>query len=295
VWRITIRARSLHSQLLELVPQRPEGDAQRVTQLFRASQRLTLAGQSTLANSLLAQARFIAENSPEILKSKKMNEPISADLASELGVPVGTTMAEVVGVTMRSPEQIAAAKTEATTRAKQKVQGEEQLSFIGDARTVISDLMTEIQRDPGVVGIKGTLRSTGKTAVGVLSDLGLTGLVDRARDLAATQTDASVDEVKGWFDSPTLSVLSLIENSVGLMLARLRQPDGRVSVDVIKRSIADMKLSGLTSSQNVVDRLTFIQRLLDSREKSVRKQSGLSDSGSVPRFRVVDGKLEQVK
>lgn len=273
----------------------PEGDAERVQQLFRASQRLTLAGQSELANSLLSQARFIAENSPEILKTKKMNEPIPAALASELGVPVGTTMGEIVGVKLRSPEEVAGKKAEATARAKTKVASEEQLSFIGDAKTVISDLMFEIQKDPGIVGVKGSLRATGKTAVGILTDLGLNSLVERARDLAATQTDASVNDVKGWFDSPTLSVLGLIENSVGLMLARLRQPDGRVSVDVIKRSIEDMKLSGLTSSQNVVDRLTFIQKLLDSREKSTRKQSGLPEVGAVSKYRVKDGKLEKVE
>lgn len=78
-----------------------------------------------------------------------------------------------------------------------------------------------------------------------------------------------------FFSSPTLSVLGLIENSVGLILARLRTPQGRVPVDVIKRSIKDVKLTGLTGTKQVVNRLEFVFNMLGKRESGLQQRFDL--------------------
>ncbi|KKN58470.1 hypothetical protein LCGC14_0552020, partial [marine sediment metagenome] len=70
-------------------------DTRSVARLMQASRRLLAAGQTALANSLLSQARFVVENSPDIQLQKDLNKPVSRQLAAEMGVPAGTTLGEV--------------------------------------------------------------------------------------------------------------------------------------------------------------------------------------------------------
>ena len=147
----------------------------------------------------------------------------------------------------------------------------------------------------------GSLRSKGQTAIGVLGDLGMSNVVDVARDIADTDTELGIDAFTEMFESPTLSVLGLIENSVGLILARLRTPEGRVPVDVIRRSIEDVKLTGLTSSEQVMNRLRFVQAHLERRTNAIKKRFGGAPDepgedpiADLPRYRIENGKLVPV-
>lgn len=272
-------------------------DAQAASRLFLASRRLLLAGETAAANSLLGQARFLMENSPEIQRNRELDKPISPDLAAELGVSIGTTMRDVLGVLPRSPEQRAEATSEASARGRERVAGEQELAFVDQAQTILSDVLDEVNQDPTIVGAGGSLRRAAQTAAGVIGDVG--GLASTAFNLALEETDLPLSDIGEMFDidSPTLSTLSLIENSVGLILARLRTPEGRVPVDVIRRSIDDVKLTGLTSSKQVKSRLEFVQKLLNQREQSIRTRFGLDsqeDSGQaddVPVFRIENGEL----
>lgn len=267
-------------------------DMQEVNRLMLASRRLLSVGETQIANGLMSQARFLADNSPSILRSRELDKPISADLASELGAPIGTPLRAVIGRLPRSPEEVAEAGAAARARGTGRVEAEEQMSFISEARDTLKTLLTEIKEDPGIVGVRGSLRSTGQTAVGVLGELGLSNLVESARNIAFSESDLSTDDFFKMFDSPTLSVLHTIENSVGLILARMRQPDGRLSVDVIQRSISDMKLRGLTSSKQVENRLNFILGILNQRAGSIERRFNMKQpQESLPRFRVENGRL----
>ena len=266
-------------------------DAQSVARFLTASRRLLLIGDTATANSLLAQARFLAESSPEIRRQKELDSQISPELASELGVPLGTPLREVIGQLPRTPEEKRESGAAAAARGTGRVKGEEQLAFISEASRVIGDLLEEIKVDPGVVGIRGSLRSAGQTAIGVISDIGADELVDAAYEMTLTQTDFSLDEIFDMFRSPTLSTLDIMENTIGLILARLRTPQGRVPVDVIKRSIKDAQLTGLKGSTQIVNRLNFIMKNLQSRGQGIRGRFGIKTG--MRRFRIKDGKLEQ--
>lgn len=272
-------------------------DAQTVSRMFLGARRLLAAGETQMASGLLAQAKFIIQNSPDIQKQQELEKPIDASLASELGVPLGTTLRTVMGRLPRSPEEVAESRAAATARGRGMVAGQEQISFIDDAEQVLGDLLDEVKTDPGIVGIRGTLRATGQTAIGVLSDLGMDTLVEKARDIAFSESDLPLDQVTALFESPTLSVLGTIENSVGLILARLRTPTGRVPVEVIRISIADVRLSGVTSSKQVTNRLGFIRNLLQRRRTAIEQRFGFQQLQApmekLPRFRVTeDGQLE---
>ena len=271
-------------------------DTQDAMRLFSASRRLFMAGEGEMANGMLSQARFILENSPQVQREKELDKPISEELAREFGVPAGTPLRTVMDIIPRSPEELAEDKAAAAARGKGKIEGEEHVAFIDEASIMVKDLLDEVKLDPTLVGVGGSLRSTGQAAAGILGDLGMNALVDSAKDIAFEGTDISLEEANGLFDDPTLSVLHVLENSIGLILARLRAPDGRIPVDVIKRSIDDVKLTGLKSSEQVQNRLNFVLGQLNRRASALERRFKLPSTRVVeqPRFIVKDGQLVPV-
>lgn len=275
----------------------PTEDAQAVARLFTQSRRLLLAGENELASGLLSEARFIIENSPAIQREKELDKPISDELSREFGVPVGTTLRSVLGAIPRSTEELSRTRAIGAARGKEQIKGEEQIAFIDEAGIIVDDLLDEIKVDPTIVGIGGSLRATGQTAIGVLGDLGARSLVESARELAFENTDLGLDDVTKMFDSPTLSTLGIMENSIGMILARLRTPSGRIPVDVIKRSIDDVKLTGLRGSKQVENRLNFIRQQLSRRASSIEQRFKLPSKNEIgiPRFRIEEGKLVPIQ
>lgn len=271
-----------------------------IARLLTASRNLLVAGETSKANALLAQAKFIADNSADIKQQRELDKPVSAKLASDLGIPLGTTLREVTSLIPKSPEERAESTAEASATGAGRVKARGQLAFISQARETITDFLDAVEDDPGIVGVRGSLRATGQTAVGVIGDLGLDSIVDAAKSIALTDTDASSEDFEGWFDNPKLSVLKVFENSVGLVLARLRTPQGRVPVEVIKRSIDDVKLSGFTSTEQVQNRLNFVLNVLATRERNLKGTFGLGPEGEpseagAPTHEIKDGKLIRIE
>ena len=325
-------------------------DAQSVARLFVASRALLIAGENAIANNLVATARFIAENSSEIRRQQELDKPISAELAAELGVGVGTTLREVLGVIPRSPEDRTRDVSDATTltveeagglgvplgttrgevagvevpspeerartsaiagaRGRSQVKAEEQVTFLQEARVQLDDLLEELDEDPTLVGGVGGLRAKGRAAITLLEDFGLDRVVTLARELAFDESSLSAEEIEGFFSNPTLSALDIIENSVGLILARIRTPAGRIPVELIRLSIADVGLKGLRGSEVVRDRIEFVRdRLIDERLRSIKRRfpdisipeleetpddAAPGEDGipsDIPRFRIEGGQL----
>jgi len=66
-------------------------DATNALELFTLARAFTMSGESSLSNNLINLANSLIDNSPEIALQRELNKPISAALAAELQVPVGTT------------------------------------------------------------------------------------------------------------------------------------------------------------------------------------------------------------
>lgn len=258
----------------------PSGDMKRVVKALSNAAKLRAAGEFSAANSFLSEARFIIENSADIQFQKDLDKPVSPDLAQLLQVPVGTTLRDVQNATPMSVEEQKFIEGEARAIGARRVTGRELLGFIGEGRTMLTRLKDEMREDPTIVGVGGTLRAKGRTLQEIATDFGAGPLIDKARELLDSSQDPS--QFEGLFDSSTLSVLDILENSVGMILARLRQDTGRLSVDVIRRSIADVKLTGLTGSEQVQDRIDFILDMLDLRERNIRRSLKLKGDELLP-------------
>jgi hypothetical protein len=268
-------------------------DAQQVSDLFRQAKVALREGETAISNNLMTQARFIIDNSDSIQFREEMNKTISPALASELGMPLGTTFGEVQGVILLTPEEKSEITSAASARGRSRVEAENQLSFIGEGETLIDNLLADIAVDPTIVGIAGSLRSTGKAALGMISDLGAEGLMNKAKDLAAS-SDLSLEEMNNLFGNENLSTLDILENSIGMLFARIRQPEDRLLANTINRSISDVKLTGLTSSENVVDRLNLIKKIIAGRKSSINERFGIGEAEEEVMLELIDGKFVEV-
>ena len=254
-------------------------EAQRYATLAHA---LYLADMPTEASGFMQRARFMMENSPEIARNQELDKPLSPSSLQMWGLPAGATMRDALGMKPISQENQTRLNTLAREQAKGEFKAQEQVGFIGEAQGIIQDLKDEIDADPGIVGARGSMRAAGQTALGVVSDLGLEGLVELGEDIAMTAGDVlGIDAQYDMFESPTLSALDMIQNSLGMIWARIQQPDGRLLASVIDRSMQDMNLKGLKSSEQIQNRLDFIMKRLDRRAKNVKRkfQQGGDDGG----------------
>jgi hypothetical protein len=75
------------------------------------------------------------------------------------------------------------------------------------------------------------------------------------------------DSMKMILENPDRSALMTFETTLGLALARDRQPTGRMLADVLRRSFAETKMTGFgdsvyTSPEQVIEGFTFIYNQL---------------------------------
>lgn len=138
----------------------------------------------------------------------------------------------------------------------------------------IDKVFNIVSDDPTAVGFFSKLRQTGQAVVEFLSEFKPTsGIVENLSNFVTDNTELSKEETRGFFNNPNLSQLKLLENQIGLALARLEHSaegrTDRIPVGLIKLSINSVKLAGLTSGAAIKRRLTQI------RERFVTAQTGL--------------------
>jgi hypothetical protein len=151
----------------------------------------------------------------------------------------------------------------------------------------IGRMLERVRADPSLVGAPGAIRRAGQTVMGAATDLGSLFGSDGAAEASKFTMDTannalqmvdtgrmSEEQFNKLFNDPTLSELRLFENSLGFTLAQLRSPDQRMLATVINRSLEDAKLTGLTSSADVINRLEAIHNQFDSRIDSLNRRIG---------------------
>lgn len=275
-------------------------DTQQMMEHLLMARRFLAGGMTSQASGHLQAANTLAKLSPEILRNRELDKPLTIESAGELGVELDSTLRQFLatargtGFVPRSPEEIARSRSRATAQGAGEVKAGQQIAFFRDGATVITDLLSEIEADPTIVGLGGSFRSVGKNVVGILTDLGADALVDKAKSIVFEESEASLDEIEGWFDPDTLDVLGILENSIGIIFARSRFGTGRLPVDVIKTSISDVGLTGFKSSDRVSNRLRFVLQRLEARIGSLEKQFDLVPAGpdlQIPVFNPEGGTL----
>ena len=200
-----------------------------------------------------------------------------------------------------TPEEKARKTAIAAKRGVAQVEAEEQLSFVREAQVNLKNVLEELEIDPTLVGAVGSFRAKGRSFVTLLNDLGMDDLLSAFRDSGDEDLAGRADVLEGFvstatlessealtdpetgetgfeltlslFENPTLSSLDIIEHSIGVIIARISTPAGRIPVELIRRSIELVGLKGLRGSKVIIDRLNFVNdRMLQPRVDSIMKR-----------------------
>jgi hypothetical protein len=159
--------------------------------------------------------------------------------------------------------------------------------WIGYQSSELGRMMQAIEADPSLAGAVGQVRRAGQQAIGAVSDLASIFGADgrqRASEFMVNAANIASQEVANGnmsesqftklFDDPNLSEIALFENTLAFTLARLRSPDGRLLSPIVNQSLQDAKITGFTSSQDVINKLGQIQRQLNARLEGLDRRMG---------------------
>ena len=110
---------------------------------------------------------------------------------------------------------------------------------------------------------------------------------------ATEDLDISEDQFYSLFNDPKLSEIDLFQNTLAYSLARARVPDGRLLATVIEDAKADSKITGFTSSTDVINKLTSIQEQIGSRIGSLERRIGINENDQSSGSEVIDSLLDK--
>jgi len=157
-----------------------------------------------------------------------------------------------------------------------------QRDFLNTTLKGLNNLIDAGTKDKTILGALGSVRATLQSTAGIATDIGkfigqetVDKVVGAAREIVDTgQTELT--EADEFLNNPNVSNLRLFEESLGIALARLSHDEGRVPVDTIRRSIKNVQLTGLKSSQDVLNRLKQVKKQLEARLKDTNSRLGAS-------------------
>jgi hypothetical protein len=178
------------------------------------------------------------------------------------------------------------AKTEATntSNVKQLSPGSElDLRSLdreyGSAIADVDRMIGAIQEDPTLAGAMLSLRKAGQTGVGMVRDAaslipeGVKEVLDSFMMSVAdalTAGDLSEEDAGQLFNDERVSQARLFENTLAFVIARTRQPTGKLLASNVEAAREDAKLSGMTSGQDVINKLNEVKRILERERLGIR-------------------------
>lgn len=247
-----------------------------VSRMVRMSQAYANIKEPAMANYWLSRSRQLIENDSELRKQKWMDQPLSFEMSKAMQMPVGSTMRDAVGKMPLSHEEQTRRNARASAIEKAHVQQMPVMRSIDEVTNIGNKVLEKMEEDPRLVGTLGGIRATGRAAQTVLEDLGMHNLIKQAKLIAmesSTMIDgkgATMSDIEGWFDDPALSVLDIMQISLGLNMARVSFGHGRLPVDLMNKWIGQMKLTG-TGSRKIGDRIRFVMDLARNKKESIEE------------------------
>lgn len=174
----------------------------------------------------------------------------------------------------------------------------EEIGAISAARGIVADLRNSINENRSRGGAVGTIKGLGQTALGITLDVaealnfeGSNIVVDAARDLNRDIQQGAADAGVSRIFDPTLPENKVRQNALAYALARARKGSGRLNQDDVENARRDVKITGATSVDDVLARLSAIEEELSGAETRFKDRLGGQTPGEVPVFEVRDGVL----
>jgi len=189
------------------------------------------------------------------------------------------------------------AQTVRTDAFAQSLQAQNQIAgsksrdeIILDTETVKSiygkmdDVMQKISDDPSLAGGLGAARRAGNKIGTFLKDLNI--------DIEPLLPEGMGKEFI--FDKD-IATITALENSIAPAFARVLFPNQRLTNQLIFEAKKVMNITGLTGSQEVIDRFSEIKKQMEDYISVNERLLGRETSNEIPRYKFIDGQLKKIK
>ena len=189
------------------------------------------------------------------------------------------------------------AQTVKTDAFAQSLQAQNQIAgsksrddIIKDTETVKSiygkmdDVMQKISDDPSLAGGLGAVRRTGNKIGTFLKDINI--------DVEPLLPKGMGKEFI--FDKD-IATITALENSIAPAYARVLFPNQRLTNQLVFEAKRVMNITGLTGSQEVIDRFNEIKKQMEDYISINEGLLGRENSNQIPRYEFIDGKLKKIK
>jgi hypothetical protein len=151
--------------------------------------------------------------------------------------------------------------------------------------------ITALEENRARGGLVGQIKKTAQSFISAMRDFSAATGLEIGDDLASGLANSDVME----FFDPKLPDLQIIENSLAYAVARQRKPNRTLNAQDVKLAKSDTQIMGLTDTDSVIERLTFLRGLIQKDTESVEGRLGIEPT-PLPRYRLgKDGKLEKVE
>lgn len=173
-----------------------------------------------------------------------------------------------------------------------------QLSQIQTGVSIVDGALKQLEVDPSRFGAVGSAKRFAGTAAGIAKDIAQAGLKAAGMDVSqAFESISNVIEmenadpaVKNAIRPASAGQVDVYEAILRYAVARTLQPDGKLLLSTVEAATQMTKLTGLTSSEMVKDRLVTIKQLFQSNSRDIqrRMQQGVGGATNLQKIPAAD-------
>jgi hypothetical protein len=150
-----------------------------------------------------------------------------------------------------------------------------------EAISLLSNVADDIEKDPTKYGFVGNVRGAVESATGILSDalntFGAGAVPKMVGDALKEVSDDFTPKQKTEWES--VAALNPVENALAVMLAKSRNPEGRLIVSELEKAREDVQFQGAKGTEQVKQKTVQILRELEGgREREKNRLNELKGS-----------------
>ena len=157
------------------------------------------------------------------------------------------------------------------------------LSYVKNIKNQADTITSKIKEDPTLTGGVGSVRRTGNRIGTLLKDLNFDVTKFLPEDLG-----------REFIFDPDIPTIVALENTLAAGYAKVLYPGQKIAVQQIQQAKRIINLTGLTGSDEVINRINQVSKEMDVFIRSNENMLGLNDKNEIPQYGIVNGELERI-
>ncbi len=151
---------------------------------------------------------------------------------------------------------------------------------------ILDSVIGQVQENPGSFGVSGTVRGLIQTSASIFGDAagafpGVENIAEVAKFLSDTIRDQVADpDLASELAPASVGEVQVLESQLRFAYARTLQPEGKLLASTIEQAKQKVKLTGITGSRQVEERLVALKPIFDSALVDTQRRLQLGQQGS---------------